>query len=319
MAKLSAAMKKLLTRQKHRIHTESIINKKTFTKMRFRLIPPQEGMTPGVENIKIFVNPITKGTSSPAAWGYPCPVIDALEVFKCKATKDAKEEMYNTVRVTREWWFPGIDQEDPGTPDNVNIQILPSTQGIYMQVLDQLIGEEGEDEESNDITDVYEGQDIWISKEGAGLNTKWTAKFLHPSPISRDKDYVVAIIEAAAAFDVKDHFYRVDPEVLQAAYTLVTGKKGILKKYMEGIEACSRPGQVPAAPKSIDAPVPALTTPKPKIVIGKTRVSFVCPMEGVVTGEVKDEDGKAAYEVTDDAGEARTVPKSSVKVTPTES
>jgi len=308
-------MKKLLTRQKHRIHTESIINKKTFTKMRFRLIPPQEGMTPGVENIKIFVNPMERGTSSPASWGYPCPIIDALEVFKCKATKDAKEEMYNTVRVTREWWFTGIDKEAPGTPDNPNILILPGTEGIYAQVLDQLIGEEGEDEdESNDITDVYEGQDIWISKEGAGLDTKWRTKFLPPSPISRDEDYVAAIIEAAATFDVKEHFYRVDAEVLQVAYTLVSGKKGIPKEYMEGIEACSRPGPVPSAPKSMDAPVAEFAKPKPKIVIGKTRVSFVCPMEGVVTGEWKDGNGKAVYEVIDDTGNAWTVPKTRVTV-----
>lgn len=209
-----------------------LIKNKGFTRGRFRILPLRDGELPGVEYINFYSKLLKKGTTSPASFGVPCPVMDALNTIYREGSKDDKDAAQEFVRRETQYWIAVIDREDEGTPETPNVRILQAKKTIYQQIVDWLIDEDvGED-----ITDPKEGRDIVVRREGTGFDdTKWSVvKATDTSPISEDPRMARAWIDLAARFDVRRKFYAIDLEVLTKMYDTLTGES-IPEHYLPAI------------------------------------------------------------------------------------
>lgn len=232
--KVSAAMRERLLGQKKRMDSSGpLIENKSLTKMRLRVLPPREGELPGVEYHSFFSKPLNKGVSSLRCWGLPCPVSDALDRIYNSGTAEEKEFAKSFVRRSTEYWIAVIDRADEGTPEAPRVRVLRGKQSLYQQLVSMLLDEDvGED-----VTDAKAGCDLLVKKEGQQLDTVWTLHKLDHGPISEDKDMAKAWVALAQTFDVRSKFFPPKLDTLLAIYEGLTGDSEFPDAYAEAIEA----------------------------------------------------------------------------------
>jgi len=232
MAKVSSALMEKLRGQMKSMRSGILIDNKTFTKMRLRLLPTFEDL-PGKEYVSLYYVQGQKSTTSPQTYGLPDPVIDLMDAARNAQSKEEQEAINSVARIQREFWLPCFDRADPGTPESLNLRIHRSKRTVYQAIVNYMIDEEDEDG-GDDITDPVEGRDIRIKKTGEKLNTEWSVKFLDREPIHDDPEMVEALLKAAKNFDVSRYFFKFDLDVLKEIYLHLTGEP-IPDKYLSAL------------------------------------------------------------------------------------
>lgn len=320
MAKVSDALRQRLLNQKKQMSTGIIIDNKAFEKGLFRVLP-RGGDVPGVEYISMYCERIKKGSTSPRTFGLKCPVMDYFDSLKT-ADKDVREAAYNTVRTSREYWMAVLDREDMGTTESPNIRILRAKRTVNQAILDRML----DDDDGEDITDLVEGRDIRIKKEGQKLDTEWKVTILDAKPISDDEEFIAAVQAAAEAFDLTQKFFAVKWDELAEIYTQLTGEE-MPESYRDqkpetpkgsGKTTATKPAATKAAPAKPAAAKPGpkkAAEPEPEvaetddngITFGVTRVKLVIDDQevfGVVTLWDGDANaGAGAYDVITEVAE----------------
>lgn len=212
---ISRELREKLLQQRREMTPQSIIIPlKDFSKMRIRLLPCESDL-PGVRVTSYYCPSLNerKGTISPATFGKKCPIAHAMEKIRRSGDKDDIERAKQHVREIVEYYLPVIDRGDDDE-SGPRIRVFPAKKTVYMQIQNRLL-----DEDLNDnITDVDEGRDILIKKEGSGLTTEWKAVFLDTSPLHPNAAVKKSIEKAAETFNIWDHVYKPDYDVLAQIY-----------------------------------------------------------------------------------------------------
>jgi hypothetical protein len=237
MAKVSQALMDKLKGQVAGMKGGVVIDNRSLTKMRCRLLPCFEEL-PGVEYVSLYYVPGKKSTTSPKTYGLPDPVVDLMDEARREKSKEEMEAINKVVRIQREYWCPVIDRANPGTPENPNVRVLRcKPKYVYQPIVDYMIDED----DGEDITDPVEGRDLRVKKEGKELNTEWSVKFLDKSPLHDDEEMVKALVEAAKTFDVRRYFFAVDKDLIQQIYMHLTGES-VPEKYMVAFDEIPKLG-----------------------------------------------------------------------------
>jgi hypothetical protein len=223
--KISAELRARLLAQREGMNVGgTIIANKTLTKARLRILPHGESAeVPGVECISLYAEGLAgkrKGTTSPATFGFPCPVQAALQRIKTKGSKDDWQWARNFVRVRSEYWMPVLDRSNVGTVEAPNIRVFRAVKTAYQNIVDYMLDEDND----TNVTDAQDGRDMRVTKKKEGDKTIWAALFLDPSPISEDDEFTQAVLSAVSEFDVKGWFYGVDWNILSAIYEALTNE-----------------------------------------------------------------------------------------------
>jgi hypothetical protein len=240
--KVSETLREKLRTQKRGMNQSRLIDNKSFTKMRMRVLPRAGGTeVPGVPYVSFYGPTLgeDKSTTSPEAFGVACPVLEAYQHIMLTGDDEQKQFLKDNCRITREYWMAVVDQDDPGTPDAPNIKIHRAKKTAYSEIVDLLLDED----DGYDITDLKMGCDIRIRKEGSGLDTEWKVRTLDAGPVSDDAEYIENLKAACKNFDPMKYFYRINLAVLQNLYEVLTGES-IPEERLEEIRAkCPIKGQ----------------------------------------------------------------------------
>ncbi|KKM70107.1 hypothetical protein LCGC14_1444070 [marine sediment metagenome] len=231
MAKIAGALMDKLRKQTEGMRGGLIISNKTFKKMRLRLLPCG-GEVPGVEYLNLYFVHKKRSTTSPRTFGVPCPVLDVLDTIRREKDKQNKDFAKSVVNVQREYWLAVVDRSALGSPDNPSIRIHRSKRTVYQGIVDYMLDED----DGEDITDATEGRDIRVRKDGSDIDTKWKMTVLDREPLAEEEDMMDALISAAKTFDVREHFYACDLELLEEIYQALTGE-AIPDSYKENFGA----------------------------------------------------------------------------------
>lgn len=335
--KISAELRQRLLNQKKAMGSGLLIDNKTLTKARYRILPVVgTDEVPGKEYTSFYCDSIgKKGTTSPQTFGKPCPIMDALNRIRTTGDKDTKDFAKDFVNIQSEYWMGVLDQDDPGTAEHMNIRILRAKKRVYGAIIDAMCDED----DGENITDPIEGRDIRVKKEGSGKDTEWTVKFLDRGPVSNDQAFVDAFVAAAEKFDPTEKFYAVDWKILGEIYKGLTGESEIPASYMEesGVDESgnstgkggkisrpvakpvARPGNAPAA-KQKPEPEPEPDEPEEPEAAAEfepgTKVEFKDADGNVIQGEVLkvSDDNPDNYDVKDMNGEPWGVSKEDLTV-----
>lgn len=226
---ISAVMRQRLNQQKAQLSGGSVINMKDWTTGTLRCLPVREGEpTPGIKYVSLFSKALgNKSTTSPQAYGKPCPIVDKLAEKKAGLSKEEKQELGLLANANTEYWIPIIHRQDAGDAAMPKLKILPCKRGPYKQIVEYMIAEEGDD-----ITDPDEGRDFIYVKTGSGQSSEYSiSKFKDASPLSEDPEYQQKALDLYAELDVRAKFWPVDWEVLEAMYGLLTDGEAIPEHY----------------------------------------------------------------------------------------
>jgi hypothetical protein len=325
MAKISEALRARLLGQKKAMDKGGVlIRNKGFTRARLRILPPREGELPGVEYINFYAKSLKKGTTSPASFGVPCPVMDALNRIYNECGKEDREAAAEFIRRDKLYWIAVVDREDEGTPENPNVRILQAKRTVYQQIVDWML----DPDVGEDITHPKEGRDVVVRREGSGFeDTKWSiVKDNDRSPISEDPAMSRAWVDLASRFDVRTKFFAIDLDVLAAMYDGLTGER-IPEHYLPAIQELIERGaasteapeaehdeddhdEVPATEETEAEPAAAAesATPEGDGWVG-TRVTFQNEgkaVAGVVVGVDTDKDQEGNLLIHEDGEDPNT-------------
>lgn len=217
---ISDLMRQRLTQQKASLSESSVISMKAFLEGRFRCLPmPAADPTPGTKYLGLYCKPLKKGTTSPMAYGKPCPILDLLAEKRQGATKEEKQAMSQIVNANVEYWMPVVDRTDVGSVASPKIKLLPCKKTPYKQIVEYMLA----DASGEDITDPDAGRDFLYKKTGTGLDTEYSVvKFYDASPIHDDPELQAATLKKYAELDVPSRFWPVDWEVLGQMYQLLS-------------------------------------------------------------------------------------------------
>lgn len=233
MAKVNAKLReKLLGQKKQMGGSRTVIDNKSFEKMRFRLLPIQGDELPGQPYYSFYCpslpdqdsngNKLPKGPTSPKTFGLQCLVWEALDDIYQNGTDEDKEFAKKFVSRSTEYWLAGIDRNDEGTVGAPRFHILRGKQSVYSKVVDWLVDEDiGED-----ITDAVDGRDLLIKKVKTGqrnTDVEWKTEKLDPSPIHHDKAFAEAMVDGAKRFDLTRYFYGIHVDQYERIYEGLTG------------------------------------------------------------------------------------------------
>lgn len=228
---ISPLMRQRLTQLNANLNGGQIIQMKTFTEGRFRGMPlPDNDPTPGVKYVGLYSQALKKGTTSPSAFGKPCPVVDKLAELKQGKTKEEKEQIGTLANISIEYWMPVIHRQDPGDANNPKLKILPCKRTPFKQITEYMLA----DESGDDICDADEGRDFLYKKTGSGTNSEYSIpKFYDSEPISKDPVYQANVLKAYAAMDVQARFWPVDWDILDQMYQMLSDGESIPDHYKE--------------------------------------------------------------------------------------
>jgi len=239
---VSETLRSKLRAQKRGMNQSRLIDNKSFTKMRMRILPRSGGTeVPGAPYVSFYGPTLgeDKASTSPEAFGVPCPVLEAYNHIMMTGDDEQKKFAKENCRITREYWMAVVDQDDPGEAEAPNIKIHRAKKTVYSEIVDLLLDED----DGKDITDFKTGSDVRVRKEGSGIETEWKVRPLESSPISEDPEYIEAIAAACKNFDPMKFFYRINLDVLQNLYEVLTGE-AIPDERLDEIKArCPLKGQ----------------------------------------------------------------------------
>lgn len=177
-------------------------------------------------------------------YGKPCPICSAIEEGIRQSTNDDVVKALNDSKAGNSILMNALarDGEDPNTP--VILEVRPS---VFKQIIEIIETYE------QDITDLDDGIDIVISREGKGLNTKYSVM---PAPKSAAVDKSVM----SKLHNLDDYVAQEHEEAKQRALGAVTDTAGVaLAAPAAGALASPTSGEVmprdvtPAAPSSVTA------------------------------------------------------------------
>lgn len=225
MAKINPKLRERLLRQKKDMDSGGVlIPNKGFTKARIRLLPIGEDL-PGHRYINYYCASLKgdkKSSASPATFGRPCPVEDALDAIRRTGSKEDRDAAWDFVNKNTEYWVPCVARDDEQSAERPRLRIHAAKKSVYEQIQTYFL----DDDFGEDISDPEEGRDLLVKKTGQGKSgTKWTCDKLDPTPLHEDPDIAEAILEAAASFDVREKFFAVDFDVLAEIYEGLTGEE----------------------------------------------------------------------------------------------
>ena len=222
MVKTDPAMRKAMLDQRNRNKRQGVaVNKGEWKKGTIRILP-SFGREVGREYFSVFVEEERKSITCPKTFGYPDPLVDWINTTFATGAKEAKQHLNDWGSLTREHWVPCVIRGDEGTPSAPNVRAFRFPRKTYEDtVLDWIVDEDiGED-----ITDPKEGRDVFVTRSGEGMKTKWKPTKLDPSSLSKSKAMRAKLLEVAKTFDVGDHFYAFSLEDYESAYNALTGEE----------------------------------------------------------------------------------------------
>lgn len=236
--KVSDTLRKKLQEQRDAMTSGVVIDNRKMTKVRLRLLPCGEEV-PGVVYYDSYSPALNKGCTSPRTFGLPDPVLDVWDGWKRSGTPEQKEHAKNTINSGREYWMAVLDRANPGTVEAPNIRVFRAKQTVNKTIVDGMI----DDEDGTDLTDAKTGRDIRVIKAPGtpkGENP-WSARVLDSEPIFPDATdkQLAALLKVAKAFDVRDHFFKVNLAVLAEMHDALTGEQ-IPAEVMEKLEASDK-------------------------------------------------------------------------------
>jgi hypothetical protein len=226
MSKVSQDLRERLLRQRESLNTGGsrnnlLIDNKTITEkgIRIRMLPViREGASLAEEFRSYYCRELNTGTTSPMCFGLPDPIEDALKSIYLSGSNAKREHAKEFINQQREFWMPVVVRGDEGTVSSPNIRIFRCKASIYNSIVDWMM-----DDDLDDMTDPLDGRDLKVKKTGQGIETRWSVDRLDRSPLSEDKEMVEALMEAAAGFDVREHFYRYNLDTVESIYEGLTG------------------------------------------------------------------------------------------------
>ena len=198
MPKISDAMRAALLGQRKNMGSGGFVDDKNFTKDTFRIVPPPEGcLFIGIDVYNVFVAGSKKSYISPRTFGLMDPVCDILDEFRLRDKKKS-EAANKVVNYSRQYWMGVLPRSNPGDASKVHLQVWKARGVPYRQIIDRA------EEDGSDITDLKEGRDIVVKKEGTNTSTEWKITLFHDkssvgqatpeSPV--DKEFQAAAVEA---------------------------------------------------------------------------------------------------------------------------
>lgn len=218
-------MREALLGQKKGMGGGLFVRNSGFTYDTLRALPPPPGvLTPGILVLSCFVKADKKSYISPRTFNLRDPVWDYVDGVQ---SKDAKKQLENVVNFSKEYWMAVILRSDPGDAKRPNIRIFQTKPVIYTAIIDRIIDEQlGEN-----VTDFYSGRDYAVKKSVVNGKTNWaitawgdaTPVGAHKRGLPEDKGYTKAVIAAAKSFVLSDHVSSPDWDLIESAYTAVTG------------------------------------------------------------------------------------------------
>lgn len=265
MAKLNEAARTRLMQQRTDLEksggggNSKFIHMEDGDRIVVRILPAGPDGLPGVPIVEAFSRKLNKGAVSPATFGGACPISDYLDKAYKSLTKDEFKDLKTAMRVGTKYTVAVIDREDPGTTEAPIFKLLSLNQKTYDAVLMYML-----DGETDDITDLIEGRDVSIRREGKDTDTVYHLKFEDRSALSDDEEYMTAVRTMLETYSIQDQFYRVDWQRLGELYRAGTGEE-IPATYMEGAEEYTREAKeekpAPSRPIQAARPVPAKPAP----------------------------------------------------------
>lgn len=190
MTKVSKERRKVLLARKKKLEEKggAFIFVKDGITLRFRALPVDPELEPGVEVIQFYLGQEFKGVISPRSIGEPCPIMEKYEKLKNSKDEDDKAlaeklkpstKFVMAVIVKKDKLGKEVDeQRSPG--------LLQVAKGAYQTMIDYFL-----DPEHGDFTDPKEGYDLKISRTGTGKNdTKYTVLNCKESPLPKKYDKV---------------------------------------------------------------------------------------------------------------------------------
>lgn len=166
-------------------------------KNKIRIVPPwtEEGPNANVVWREVAqhwnVSPDMKGPAvcpkNTPDLGDECPICDLIEYLKTQKDDPEALELVNKMRAKKTYFFNVVDLSDPvytahdvaefkkNRPDSdvpfeagdIKIQVYAAGVGVFNSIISMIV------ENNLDITDLDEGYDITIDKQGSGLTTKY--------------------------------------------------------------------------------------------------------------------------------------------------
>ena len=226
MSKVSQDLRERLLRQRESMNSGGsrnnlLIDNKTITEkgIRIRMLPVlREGASLAEEFRSYYCRELNTGTTSPMCFGLPDPIEEALKSIYLSGSNAKREHARDFINQQREFWMPVVVRGDEGTATAPNIRIFRCKASIYNSIVDWMM-----DDDLDDMTDPLEGRDLKVKKTGQGIETRWSVDRLDRAPLSEDKAMVDALMEAAAGFDVREHFYRYNLDTVESIYEGLTG------------------------------------------------------------------------------------------------
>lgn len=156
--------------------------------MDFRIAPPTDSLEGSFALEAVIIWLDGKKFVSPKTFGEDCPIVDTVNeaknsndpelhaILESKNSKGMKK-----LQIKKEYWCPilvlELENEDEGVEGGFKIKdnewkIFQFSSQIFTGITDQIIGRFAK----KDPTDMEDGQPFFITKQGKGINTKYTVQ-----------------------------------------------------------------------------------------------------------------------------------------------
>jgi hypothetical protein len=156
---------------------------KADTVMRVRVLPVGDENEFVKEVTQFYLGGDIKGVFSPVTIGEPCAIMEAYN--ELKSGDEDEKDIAKTMIPKTKYLMPVVVYEDlKGSKINKDRsgKLVQLTRGLYQSILDLYL----DDDEWGDMTDVKNGYDIKLSREGSGMtDTEYSVKPCKNTPLDK--------------------------------------------------------------------------------------------------------------------------------------
>ena len=152
--------------------------------IRVRVLPVGEENEFVKEVTQFYLGNTIKGVYSPSTFGEPCAILEAYH--ELKDGDDDEKDLAKSLIPKTKYLMPVLVYEDlkgGKVSKEKSGKLLQLTKGLYQEILDLYLDED----EWGDMTDVKNGFDLKLSREGTGMtDTEYSVKPCKNTPIDKE-------------------------------------------------------------------------------------------------------------------------------------
>ena len=187
MAELSKKLRKKLEARKAKLKERgsgNLIFLKAGDELRCRIKPVGAENEFGIEVRQFYLGSEIKGVISPITFGEPCSIMETFEELKASSDSD-DVELANTFQPRSRYLISAVvykDTKGKKVDPDASKKMIMLTNGMYEDLVDLFL-----DDEWGDFTDVEDGYDVKLSREGSGkTDTVYSVKPMKNTPTPKE-------------------------------------------------------------------------------------------------------------------------------------